>query len=203
MHTTRKMIVKAARRMFRAISFGVFCRFAPSMSLIIRSRKPPPGSAVTRTTSQSERTFVPPVTALRSPPDSRITGALSPVMALSSTEAIPSITSPSAGMISPVSTRITSSFFSVGRSDCRDSAFSSTCVFKEFGRRVPARLAQRLRLRLAPSFGDGFGEIRKKDGEPEPERDGADEPGRSFPVSRPVPESRGRSSARFPLQPRT
>ncbi len=56
-------------------------------------------------TSQSERTFVPPVTALRSPPDSRITGALSPVIALSSTEAIPSITSPSAGMRSPASTR--------------------------------------------------------------------------------------------------
>ena len=35
------------------------------------------GSAVTRTTSQSDSTRVPPVTALRSPPDSRITGALS------------------------------------------------------------------------------------------------------------------------------
>ena len=103
--TVRKMIVNAARRMFNAISFGVFWRFAPSMRWIIRSRNPPPGSAVNRTTSQSDRTRVPPVTALRSPPDSRITGALSPVMALSSTEAIPSITSPSAGMASPASTR--------------------------------------------------------------------------------------------------
>ena len=42
---------------------------------------------------------VPPVTALRSPPLSRMTGALSPVMALSSTEATPSITSPSPAMI--------------------------------------------------------------------------------------------------------
>ena len=59
---------------------------------------------------QSERTWVPPVTELRSPPLSRITGALSPVMALSFTEAMPSITSPSAGMNSPVSTSTTSPF---------------------------------------------------------------------------------------------
>ena len=64
-----------------------------------------PGSAVTRTTSQSESTLVPPVTALRSPPDSRMTGALSPVTALSSTRATPAITSPSAGTVSPASMR--------------------------------------------------------------------------------------------------
>ena len=46
----------------------------------MRSRKPSPGSALTRTISQSESTRVPPVTALRSPPASRITGALSPVI---------------------------------------------------------------------------------------------------------------------------
>ena len=40
---------------------------------------------------------MPPVTALRSPPDSRITGALSPVITDSSTVAMPSITSPSPG----------------------------------------------------------------------------------------------------------
>ncbi len=56
-----------------------------------------------RITSQSESTRVPPVTALRSPPLSRMTGALSPVMALSSTEATPSTTSPSLGMYSPAS----------------------------------------------------------------------------------------------------
>ena len=63
----------------------------------MRSRKVSPGLAVMRTTSQSESTRVPPVTLLRSPPLSRMTGALSPVMALSSTEATPSITSPSPG----------------------------------------------------------------------------------------------------------
>ena len=45
---------------------------------------------------------MPPVTALRSPPDSRITGALSPVMTDSSTVAMPSMTSPSPGTNSPV-----------------------------------------------------------------------------------------------------
>ncbi len=48
--------------------------------------------------------MVPPVTELRSPPLSRITGALSPVTAASFTEAMPSITSPSAGIMSPAST---------------------------------------------------------------------------------------------------
>ncbi len=56
-----------------------------------------------RTTMRSERTLVPPVTALRSPPDSRMTGADSPVIADSSTDATPSMTSPSPGMRSPAS----------------------------------------------------------------------------------------------------
>ena len=60
-----------------------------------------------RTLSQSETTSVPPVTAERSPPDSRMTGADSPVMAASFTEATPSITSPSEGIRSPASTSTT------------------------------------------------------------------------------------------------
>ncbi len=51
---------------------------------------------------------MPPVTAERSPPDSRITGADSPVTADSLTEAMPSTTSPSVGMVSPASTSTTS-----------------------------------------------------------------------------------------------
>ena len=102
--TTRKTSVSATRRMCSAISFGVRRRFAPSTIAIIRSRKVEPGSEVIRTTSQSERTRVPPVTALRSPPLSRMTGALSPVTALSSTLAAPSTTSPSPGIVSPAET---------------------------------------------------------------------------------------------------
>ena len=109
MQTRRKMMVIATSRMVSAISFGVFCRWALSTRWIMRSRKLSPGLAVMRMTSQSESTFVPPVTALRSPPLSRMTGALSPVMALSSTEAIPSMASPSPGMMSPASTRTMSS----------------------------------------------------------------------------------------------
>src|SRR5512140_864662 len=53
---------------------------------------------------RSERTVVPPVTAERSPPASRITGADSPVIADSFTEAMPSTTVPSPGIVPPVST---------------------------------------------------------------------------------------------------
>ena len=98
------MIENAARMMVKAISLGVFWREAPSTRAIIRSRKLSPAPAVTSTMIRSERTRVPPVTPEWSPPASRITGALSPVIADSSTEASPSTISPSAGMICPVST---------------------------------------------------------------------------------------------------
>ncbi len=106
--TARKTRVSPASRMLRAISFGVLRRSAPSTRAIIRSRKLCPGSWVISTTIRSERTRVPPVTAERSPPDSRTTGADSPVIADSSTEAMPSITVPSPGIVSPASTTTTS-----------------------------------------------------------------------------------------------
>ena len=112
--TSRKITVSAASRMVRAISFGVFCRCAPSTSAIMRSRKPWPFSIVMRMTMRSLRTRVPPVTALRSPPLSRMTGADSPVMADSSTLAMPSTTSPSAGIMSPASHTTRSPFFRSG-----------------------------------------------------------------------------------------
>ena len=40
------MIVSPASRMLSAISFGVFCRSAPSTSAIMRSRKVSPGFEV-------------------------------------------------------------------------------------------------------------------------------------------------------------
>lgn len=96
-------MVSEASRMFSAISLGVFCRAAPSTRAIIRSMKVSPGLVVILMTTRSESTFVPPVTALRSPPDSRMTGADSPVIADSSTLATPSTTSPSPGTMSPYS----------------------------------------------------------------------------------------------------
>ncbi len=94
----RKIMVRPTSRMVRAISFGVFWRLAPSTSDIIRSRKVSPGLAVTRTLIPSDSTRVPPVTDDLSPPDSRMTGADSPVIALSSTVAMPSTIAPSPGM---------------------------------------------------------------------------------------------------------
>jgi len=90
--------------MLSAISFGVLRRSAPSTRAIMRSMNDLPGSCVISTTIRSDSTRVPPVTALRSPPDSRITGADSPVMADSSTDAMPSITVPSPGITSPATT---------------------------------------------------------------------------------------------------
>ena len=87
----------------------------------MRSRNDLPGSCVTSITSRSERSFVPPVTAERSPPDSRMTGADSPVIADSSTEPTPSTISPSAGMISPASTITTSPRWSSGAGTSRPS----------------------------------------------------------------------------------
>ncbi|MNQ85455.1 hypothetical protein D3C85_1006200 [compost metagenome] len=95
--------VKLANRMVNAISLGVFWREAPSTRAIILSKKLSPGAVLTLTLISSDSTFVPPVTDDLSPPDSRITGADSPVMADSSIVAIPSIISPSVGIMSPVS----------------------------------------------------------------------------------------------------
>ena len=83
---------------------GVFWRLAPSTRAIIRSMKLSPGLAVMVTTMRSDITRVPPVTEQRSPPASRMTGADSPVMADSSTLAMPSTTSPSPGITSPATT---------------------------------------------------------------------------------------------------
>ena len=106
---SRKIRVSTASRIESAISFGVRWRRAPSTIAIMRSRNDSPGLLVTRTTSQSESTRVPPVTEEKSLPDSRTTGADSPVIELSSTEATPSMTSPSAGIVSLASTKTTSS----------------------------------------------------------------------------------------------
>jgi len=79
-------MVRPERRIERAISFGVRCRFAPSTNAIIRSRKVSPGLAVMQIVSVSLVRVVPPVTLLRmSVPGSLRTGADSPVMTASLT----------------------------------------------------------------------------------------------------------------------
>ena len=134
--TGRNTMVSTASKIVRAISFGVFCRFAPSTRPIIRSRNVWPRSAVMRTTMRSDRTFVPPVTAERSPPDSRMTGADSPVIADSSTEAIPSTISPSDGIMSPASQTTMSPL---------PSAEAGTRSSVPSGRRRRASVSERIR----------------------------------------------------------
>ena len=135
------MIVRPTSRIVNATSLGVFCRSAPSTSAIMRSRKPLPGSTVTLTRISSEMTRVPAVTADRSPPASRITGALSPVIAASLTEATPDTTSPSDGIRSFVSTSTISptlSSLAGTLSKARPSPFSRLAVSSAF---VARRLA--------------------------------------------------------------
>ena len=129
-----------------------------------------PGSWVISTTMRSESTRVPPVTALRSPPASRITGADSPVIADSSTEAMPSITVPSPGITSPASTTTTSPRRS------SDAGFSPPSRSRAT---VSVRIARRLvGLRLAAALGERLGEVGEDDRQPQPDRDREREPGR-------------------------
>ena len=106
----------------------------------MRSRKVSPGLEVIWTTIRSDRTTVPPVTAERSPPDSRITGADSPVMADSSTTAIPSTTSPSPGMTWPAVTTT--------RLPARSSVDGISCVVPS-GLSRWAKASLRLRRRVS------------------------------------------------------
>ena len=122
------MIVKETNSVFNAISFGVFCLDAPSTKAIILSRKDCPGSDVISILIQSDTTSVPPVTLAKSPPLSLVTGADSPVIADSSILAIPSIISPSPGMISPAFTSTISPFFKSLEEIVFSSPFSKTTL---------------------------------------------------------------------------
>ena len=116
--------------------------------------------------------------ALRSPPLSRMTGALSPVIALSSTEATPSMTSPSPGI-------------DVAGLDQHDVALAQRAAGDELVRRrialglaraswpatSLARLAQRVGLGLAAPLGHRLGEVGEQHREPQPQRHREDEPG--------------------------
>ena len=119
---------------------------------------------MTRTTIQSESTRVPPVTEVKSPPDSRITGADSPVMALSSTEAAPSMTSPSAGMTSPGLDQDDVALAQLLAPDVhRVPVAPSVGVVRASSPMTRlAHAAQRRGLRLAAPLGEGLGEVREQ-----------------------------------------
>ena len=158
-----------------AISLGVFWRLAPSTRAIMRSTNVSPGLEVMRTTMRSESTRVPPVTALRSPPDSRTTGADSPVIADSSTVAMPQTMSPSPGISSPALHHHDVAEREVGRGDRRHRRSLGrgirrrVVVVDPVGHRAGAGLAQARGLRLAAALGHRLGEVREQHGEPEPD----------------------------------
>ena len=162
------MNVRPASRIARAISFGVRWRFAPSTSAIIRSRNVSPGSVVTRMTSRSLTSVVPPVTELRmSVPGSLSTGADSPVIAASLTKPTPSMTSPSPGIVSPSSTTMTSPL----RSSDDPTALERPVGAPAMGGRLGPGPAQGRRLGAAASLGHRLGVGREQDGEPQPDGD--------------------------------
>ena len=175
---SRKTRVSKASRIDSAISFGVRCRASrlrPSRSC--GRGRTRPGLLVTRTTSQSDSTRVPPVTDEKSPPASRSTGADSPVIALSSTDATPSMTSPSAGIdVARLRRSTTSSRRSAARRNPSELLLAPAADAACLRLHVAPRRAQRIGLRLAAPFGDRLGEVREQHREPQPRGDGEDEP---------------------------
>ena len=117
---------------------------------------------------RSDSTLVPPVTRERSPPDSRITGADSPVIADSSTDAMPSTISPSPGISSPASITTRSPLRSCDAEITSRQILAGDDPPRD---RLLAHLAQRVGLRLAAALGDGLREVREQHGEPQPQRD--------------------------------
>ena len=98
-----------------------------------------------------------------------MTGADSPVMAASLTEAMPSITSPSPGMMSPASHTPGRRLQIFGR-----NAFVDLVIVRHqnaLGPRLGAGFAQSVGLRLAAAFRDSFGEIGEQHREPQPDHD--------------------------------
>ena len=71
--------------------------------------------------------------------------------------------------MSPASTSTTSPTFRLVPGDLRYSRSSEP--EQQLGLRLGAGLAQRVGLRLAAAFGDGFGEVGEQHREPQPEDD--------------------------------
>ena len=114
---------------------------------------------------RSDSTRVPPVTALRSPPDSRMTGADSPVIADSSTEAIPHTMSPSPGMSSPALTTTTSPGWSSADATGSTGSLSPAPALvadQAVGGGGGAGFAEAGRLCLSPTLRYRFRQIRER-----------------------------------------
>jgi len=169
--TSRKIERQCREQMVSAISLGVFWRFAPSTSEIMRSRNPSPGLMEMRILISSESTRVPPVTApLRSPPLSRITGRFAgDGRFIHGGGAFDDIAV--GGNDFPRARDHDITFAEVVGADILGLA----ALGEAMGDGFDAGAAQRFCLGLAPAFGDSFGEVGEEDGEPEPEGELGDE----------------------------
>ena len=168
--TSRKMNVSAASRMVSAISFGVFWRCAPSTmrdhavqeAVALLHRDADDDAVAEDARAAGDGAAV--AAALADD------GADSPVMADSSTLAMPSTTSPSAGIMSPASQTTRSPFLQL-----RGGHLLLAAVAQAAGDGVLAGFAQAVGLGLAAALGDGLGEVGEQHGEPEPEGQLGDE----------------------------
>ena len=117
---------------------------------------------------KSERTVVPPVTAERSPPDSRMTGADSPVIAefVDGRDALNDVAVAGDDFARLDQDDVAET--KVERVHALDGAGQVFGVDVAPGGRVGARPPQRVGLRLAAAFGHRLGEIGEQHGEPEP-----------------------------------
>ena len=110
--TTISIMLREISSWLSAISFWVFCLFAPSTRFIIWSRKVLPGSLLTLAFPSPERTVVPPRSESLSPPVSFTCGSDSPVIIDSLTTSAPSTTWQSMGTVSPSLSATMSPFLS-------------------------------------------------------------------------------------------
>ena len=183
--TTRKISVSPASRMpERDLVRRLAPRRRPRRGRSCGPGTTGPGSCVISTTMRSDSTRVPPVTAERSPPASRMTGADSPVIADSSTDAMPSIDGAVAG----------DDLAGLDDDDVAAAQLAGRLLgaVGEPRRRRRAHRAQRRRLRLAAALGDRLGEVAEEDRQPQPDRDGERRTSRA---GRPRRRSRGSSSS--------
>ena len=193
-------MVMPASRMLSAISFGVFCRSAPSTSAIMRSRKVEPGAAVMRTLIQSE-------THLRAAGHRRAVAA-----------GFADDRRRFAGDRRLVDRGDALDHLAVGGNDIagldqhhlarpelagvRRRNQTGLLVDDQLGLGLVAGLAQACGLRLAAALGDGFGEIGEQHGEPQPDDDLEGE-AEMLAAVQPVRGRRGPWSARRRSRPRT
>ena len=158
-------------RMSRAISFGVFCRLAPSTSAIIRSRKVSPGWEVIWTTIRSREHDG--AAGHRGPVAARLAehrgGLAGDRRLVDDGDALDDVAVAGDDLVRGDDAAVAER--ELGGRDGLGRAVGVEAV----GDRVPAGLAERVRLGLAAAFGDRLGEVGEQHGRPQPEGDQSDE----------------------------